>query len=172
MMTTERSRDSASAQTRRRRSRPRPPAASDDDPGGAIPSTKRERLLGALYEGRRDLAELAAAERLTLTRLAAWANEDETSAVLEGLCRLDDVRTQMLVSRYRTLAAAHLFELARAESGGELARRACVDLLRTSLFPTSAASRTRRTWAPLPSGRWCSPSSSGGSGSCGWGRRD
>ncbi len=101
----------------------------------AVPSTRTERLMRALYEAQQDLDELARKEKLTLTRLAGWANDAETIAALDGLCRLNDVRAQLLVSRYRTLAAARLFELAKDESAGELARKACVDLLKVCLIP-------------------------------------
>lgn len=101
----------------------------------SVPSTRTERLMLALYEAQQDLAELARKEKLTLTRLAGWANDARTIASLDGLCRLNDVRAQLLVSRYRTLAAARLFELAKDESAGELARKACVDLLKVCLIP-------------------------------------
>ena len=103
-----------------------------------VPGTKYERLLLALYEARIDLSELAQQEKLTLVGLARWANDPETVGSLEGLCRLNDVRAQLLVSRYRTLAAARLFDLTKEENGGELARRACVDLLKVSLIPINA----------------------------------
>ncbi len=101
----------------------------------AVPSTRTERLMTALYEAQQDLDELARKEKMTLARLAGWANESDTIAALDGLCRLNDVRAQLLVSRYRTLAAARLFELAKDEAAGELARKACVDLLKVCLIP-------------------------------------
>lgn len=101
----------------------------------AFPSTRTERLMQALYEAQQDLDQLAKQEKLTLTRLANWANDAKTIAALDGLCRLNDVRAQLLVSRYRTLAAARLFELAKDEGAGELARKACVDLLKVCLIP-------------------------------------
>lgn len=104
----------------------------------SMPLTKQRRLLDALYEGQADLTDLAAQERLSLLELAAWANELATMHALDGLCRLNDVRAQLLISRYRTLAAAQLFELTQAESPGEIARKACVDLLRTSLVDLDA----------------------------------
>ena len=88
-----------------------------------------ERLLRALYDASAELTELAESERLTLSQLAEWSNDDLTIAALDGLCRLNDARAQLLVSRYRTLAAARLFELAKDDAGGEVARKACVDLL-------------------------------------------
>ncbi|MCC6907469.1 MAG: hypothetical protein IT430_05965 [Phycisphaerales bacterium] len=100
-----------------------------------VPSTRTERLMKALYEAQQDLDELARKEKMTLTRLAGWANNADTIAALDGLCRLNDVRAQLLVSRYRTLAAARLFELAKDEAAGELARKACVDLLKVCLIP-------------------------------------
>lgn len=72
---------------------------------------------------------------MTLAALASWGNEQLTIDALEGLCRLNDTRAQLLVTRYRTLAAAKLFELAQQEAGGETARKACVDLLKVSLVP-------------------------------------
>ena len=101
----------------------------------SVPSTRTERLMLALYEAQQDLAELARNEKLTLTRLAGCANDARTIASLDGLCRLNDVRAQLLVSRYRTLAAARLFELAKDEAAGELSRKACVDLLKVCLIP-------------------------------------
>jgi len=101
----------------------------------SINSKRSERLMHSLYEAQQDLDELARQEKLTLTRLANWANDSQTIATLDGLCRLNDVRAQLLVSRYRTLAAARLFELAKDEEAGELARKACVDLLKVCLIP-------------------------------------
>lgn len=109
----------------------------------AIPATRTERLMRALYEAQQDLDELARAEKLTLTRLSNWANDAETVAALDGLCRLNDVRAQLLVSRYRTLAAARLFELAKDEAAGELARKACVDLLKVCLIPLTHGAGAR-----------------------------
>ncbi len=105
----------------------------------------------ALYEAQQDLAELARNEKLTLTRLAGWANDATTIASLDGLCRLNDVRAQLLVSRYRTLAAARLFELAKDESAGELARKACVDLLKVCLIPLTGGEGAGVSTDALPS---------------------
>lgn len=100
-----------------------------------ITRAKHDRLTTAVYDAQVDLRELAQSEKLTLTGLAGWANDPMTILALEGLCRLNDARAQLLVSRYRTLAAARLFDLAKETEGGELARKACVDLLRVSLVP-------------------------------------
>lgn len=108
--------------------------------GKSVSTQRIERLTKALFDGQRDLSDLAAQEGMTLTRLAAWAHEPMTIESLEGLCRLSDVRAQLLVSRYRTLAAARLFELAKNEEAHETARKACVDLLKVSLV-----SMTERT---------------------------
>lgn len=117
----------------------------------SIPVTKQRRLLDALYEGEADLADLASQEKITLHELAAWAREPRTMDTLDGLCRLNDVRAQLLISRYRTLAAAQLFALTQVEGQHELARKACVDLLRTSLVehdPTEVA-RAAASTAPM-----------------------
>jgi hypothetical protein len=91
----------------------------------------------ALYDASAELTELADAEKLTLSQLAEWSNDDQTIGALKGLCRLNDTRAQLFVTRYRTLAAARLFELAKDESGGEVARKACVDLLGVRLVADS-----------------------------------
>lgn len=108
------------------------PVAMEVETGAGIEDAQ-ERLLHALYEAQLDLDELARRERWSLQRLAEWANDSQTAQALEGLCRLNDARAQMLVGRYRTLAAAKLFELASRDDGGELARKSCVDLLKVSL---------------------------------------
>lgn len=96
---------------------------------------KNERLMKTIYDAQEDLYDLAVRESLTLTKLSKWANDVNTIEALDGLCRLNDARAQLLVSRYRTLAAAKLFELAKDEDGGEISRKACVDLLKVSLVP-------------------------------------
>ncbi len=101
---------------------------------------KCERLFLALYNTQEDLTELSESERMTLGDLAMWAKQPETAASLEGLCLLNDVRAQLLVGRYRTLAAARLFELAKNEEGGESSRKACVDLLKICLVPDLGSS--------------------------------
>ncbi len=105
----------------------------------------------SLYEAQQDLDQLARQEKLTLTRLAGWANQPDTMAALDGLCRLNDVRAQLLVSRYRTLAAARLFELAKDEGAGELARKACVDLLKVCLIPLTGGEGAGEAASAAPS---------------------
>ncbi len=117
----------------------------------SIHSTRSERLMQALYEAQQDLDQLARQEKLTLTRLAGWANQPDTMAALDGLCRLNDVRAQLLVSRYRTLAAARLFELAKDEGAGELARKACVDLLKVCLIPLTGSEGAGEASGAAPS---------------------
>ncbi len=102
-----------------------------------------ERLMQAVYDGRLELRELAQAERLSLSALAEWANEPATRRALDGLCRLNDARSAMLVSRYRPIAAGKLLELAGEGAGGEVARKACVDLLKVSLIAAEPAVAAR-----------------------------
>lgn len=122
----------ASRRSHTRRKRRLSPTAIENN-------NRRDRLLQTLYEAQSDLSDLAKSEDMTLAALAAWGNEKLTIDALEGLCRLNDTRAQLLVTRYRTLAAAKLFELAQQDSGGETARKACVDLLKVSLVPVIKA---------------------------------
>ncbi len=96
------------------------------------PTRKRE-LLRDVLRGRHDLEELCQERKLTLEQLADWAGEAETRSTLASLRRLADLRTQLMISRYRAHAAARLIELSGGEESAETARKACVDLLRVNV---------------------------------------
>jgi len=98
-----------------------------------LPRAQSERLVRLLCEAEIDVLELAAREGLSFSKMAAWSNDGLTQSTLLGMCRLNDIRAQLMVSRYRTLAAARLFDLSKDTSGGETARKACVDLLKLTL---------------------------------------
>lgn len=98
-----------------------------------LSNSKSRKLLQLLCEAQTDILDLAAQEKLSFAKLTAWLNDTATQTTLDGMCRLNDLRAQLLISRYRTLAAARLFELAKDDGGGETARKACVDLLNASL---------------------------------------
>ncbi|MFG0329311.1 MAG: hypothetical protein ACF8PN_05365 [Phycisphaerales bacterium] len=128
----------------------RPPRHSDDRKkktrrrrrkrSNRVTRARAERLLDAIYEANEDLAEVARSEGLTLRDLARWANEPVTAATLDGLCRLHDAKAQVLLSRYRTLAAAKLFELSgEPDASREIVRKACVDLLKLSVIEPVAS---------------------------------
>ncbi len=92
-----------------------------------------EQLLEQLVQGKLAPAQLTEQLGLTLTELAKWASQPKNANILENLARLADVRTQMLVSEYRATAAIRLIEIATDSEGGEVSRKACVDLLRADL---------------------------------------
>ena len=92
-----------------------------------------EQLLEQLVQGKLSPAQLAEQLDLSLTDLAKWASDPKHARVLESLARLADVRAQMLVSEYRASAAIRLIEIATDSEGGEVSRKACVDLLRADL---------------------------------------
>ncbi len=104
-------------------------------------------MLRDVFEAKHDLSGLAQQYGLDPDELAGWANEAVTREVLQGLCVLADLQTQLMLSRYRQLAVT---ELIRQATGGgeddavsaEQARKACVDLLRADLKPLSSAART------------------------------
>jgi len=91
-------------------------------------------LLPLLYAAESDLADLAEQLGLSLGELALLGGRADTVRELLGLRRLADVRTQLLLSRYRTHAAARLVGLANQNEDDELARKACVDLLKLDLL--------------------------------------
>ncbi len=98
-----------------------------------IDESKSRALIGDIISSQRDVIELAAAHELKPEDLALWISEPDNHRKLAGLCVLADLQTQLLLSRYRSLAASRLFRLATEEGEGDVARRACMDLLRADL---------------------------------------
>lgn len=93
-------------------------------------------LLHDIFNAEHDVVALAEKHGLKPADLAAWAGERTTQARLAGLCALADYQTQLLLSRYRLLAANRLIRLATQEDEGtssDVARRACVDLLKLEM---------------------------------------
>lgn len=111
-----------------------------EDVGRSGGDAAREALLRAVYEAERDPRGVAEAFGLTLEELAQWAGRERTMRALRGLRLVADMQTQLILSRYRLTAAAKLVQLAGQDDSGELARKACVDLLKTELsFPGTDA---------------------------------
>ena len=97
---------------------------------------RRASLIRDIFNAEHDVVALAQAHNLSPDELAAWAQRTENQRCLGGLCVLADVQTQLLLSRYRLLAATRLIRLATQEeesASAEVARKACVDLLRLDL---------------------------------------
>ena len=97
---------------------------------------RRRDLIGDIVEAKHDLVTLAVEHNLEPDDLAEWVADPINHRTLNGLCVLADMQTQVLLSRYRLLAANRLIKLATdEESGGsnDVARRACVDLLKLDL---------------------------------------
>jgi len=90
-------------------------------------------LIEDILTARHDVLELARAHDMTPAALADWASDLGNQRLLRGLCELADLQTQVLLSRYRLVAASRLIRLATQEGEGESARRACVDLLKVDL---------------------------------------
>lgn len=101
-----------------------------------INAERREQLIQDILAAQQDLVALGERHGLSADDLAGWVAEPETQKTLGGLCLLADLQTQILLSRYRLVAAGRLIRLA-AEDGSsdsrEVARRACVDLLKLDL---------------------------------------
>ena len=101
-----------------------------------IKNTKHAALIRDIFNAEHDVVALAAAHELSPDELASWAGHVKTQRCLTGLCVLADMQTQLLLSRYRLLAATRLINLATAEGeagSDDVARRACVDLLKLDL---------------------------------------
>lgn len=126
-------------------------------------SPRRDKaIIADLLDARHDLANLAAAHKLTPADLATWASESATRRKLIGLCGLADMQTQLLLSRYRMVAASRLIQLATEDAQGDLARKACVDLLKLDLKPLDAmtdqpdddANPLAAPWSPDQLSQW------------------
>ena len=93
-------------------------------------------LLDDLASAEHDILSLATRHGLTLDGLVEWAFRSQTRRTVAGLCVLADAQTQLLMSRYRLIAATRLIAQATADADTlppEQVRRACVDLLKTEL---------------------------------------
>lgn len=102
---------------------------------------QRQRLLHDIFEGKLDIARLARRYRVSIAELALWIGREENRRAIERLCVVADVQTQVMLGRYRQVAAAQLIKLAtRTDQEDratlEVARRACVDVLRMELQRT------------------------------------
>lgn len=113
-----------------------------------IGKEKSARMLDDLLHARHDLLKLGPAHGVKPDELAEWINQPQIQRVLVSLSRLADFQPQMLLSRYRSLAVSRLIKLATAEPAddgeqghkiADLARRACVDMLRINLDRTQPA---------------------------------
>ena len=98
----------------------------------------QDALLRDIFEARLDLAELGAAHAMSPGELAAWIGVEANARALAGLCRLADLQTQLMLSRYRQVAVTELIKQATGGSedqpvGAEQSRKACVDLLKAEL---------------------------------------
>ncbi|QQE13639.1 hypothetical protein JD969_09315 [Planctomycetota bacterium] len=101
-----------------------------------IGKLKRRALIEDLVDAKHDLKELGERYNLQVDELAEWAGEGENARTLAGLCFLADMQTQLMLSRYRLLAADRLVRLATGDDGeasAEVSRKACVDLLKMDL---------------------------------------
>ena len=108
------------------------------------PLRKPDKRILDLAQAEHDILSFATAHGMPLDELVDWANKPQTRRTLAGLCVLADAQTQLLLSRYRLVAATRLIGQATAEDGtlpAEQVRKACVDLLKIEL--TRAASLDR-----------------------------
>lgn len=86
-----------------------------------INAERREQLIQDILAAQQDLVALGERHGLSADDLAGWVAEPETQKTLGGLCLLADLQTQILLSRYRLVAAGRLIRLA-AEDGSSDSR--------------------------------------------------
>ncbi len=94
----------------------------------------KEGLIRDILHAEHDMISLAKKYKLSPERLSQWIRESDNHQTLTGLCVIADIQTQLLLSRYRLVAAGRLIKLATDEGGGDdVIRRSCVDLLKLDL---------------------------------------
>lgn len=101
-----------------------------------VDSPLTKALLQDLAGAEHDVISLAKRHGLSLGDLVDWACQHETRRTVAGLCVLADAQTQLLLSRYRLVAATRLIAQATSDDdtlSAEQVRKACVDLLKTEL---------------------------------------
>ncbi len=99
-----------------------------------IGQDRSKSIMLDLLAAQHDIAALAQRHRVDEIDLAHFALKPVNHRRLIGLCVLADVQTQLVLSRYRAMAATRLIQIATNEqSDPDLARKACVDLLRLDM---------------------------------------
>lgn len=113
-----------------------------------MPESEQDVISGALLDdlagAEHDILSLAQRHGLSLGELVDWACETQTRRTVAGLCLVADAQTQLLLSRYRLVAATRLIAQATADADTlppEQIRKACVDLLKTELSRASDLGR-------------------------------
>ncbi|MFI4859508.1 MAG: hypothetical protein ACIAXF_02380 [Phycisphaerales bacterium JB063] len=100
-------------------------------------------LLHELARAEDDVLALGERHGVGLAKLSAWAALPKTQRTVAGLCLLADLQTQLLLSRYRLVAASRLVAQATGQDdtlGPEQVRKACVDLLKIELDRVASVS--------------------------------
>lgn len=103
-----------------------------------ISTKRRSTLINDLINADFDLTSLHSKYALSPDSLSQWVQDEANHRCLAGLCVLADLQTQLLLSRYRLIAAGRLIDLATnrsedSKAGLDNARRACVDLLKLEM---------------------------------------
>jgi len=103
-----------------------------------ISAKRRAALINDLINADFDLTALHSKYALSPDSLSQWIQQENNHRCLAGLCSLADLQTQLLLSRYRLIAAGRLIDLATnqpedGKTGLDTSRRACVDLLKLEL---------------------------------------
>ena len=103
-----------------------------------ISAKRRAALINDLINADFDLTSLHSKYALSPDSLSQWVQNETNHRCLAGLCVLADLQTQLLLSRYRLIAAGRLIDLAThqpqdGKAGLDNARRACVDLLKLEM---------------------------------------
>ena len=114
-------------------------------------NSMRDHLLERISQADNTPAQLAAEMNIDLAELSRWIMSSDNLRLIEGIARLSDVRAQMILSRYRANAAAHLIAIAGSSEPSESSRKACVDLLTTDLPVFKVDEHAPATAQPAPS---------------------
>ena len=115
-----------------------------------ISAKMAEGLVRDILHAEFDMVSLAKKYKLTPKRLSQWIREEDNHQTLRGLCMIADMQTQLLLSRYRLVAAGRLIKLATDDGGGDdVVRKSCVDLLKLDLKGAQEEKREEKDGAEI-----------------------
>jgi LPS sulfotransferase NodH len=120
-----------------------------------IPRKTAVELMNRVIAANVPPEQLARELGLTLEQMAQWISQPRNLNTVTSLVRLANLRTDLILSRFRANAVAHLVGIAGSAEPNELSRKACVDLLNAQMqeWIANAPSGREPPSPPAPSER-------------------
>jgi hypothetical protein len=91
-------------------------------------SRKQSAVLDDMLAGELDERDILEKHRVSQTAFNRWLGEDAFTAELNRRLQWLNLQSELIITRYKTLAAARLVHLTESEKP-ETARKACLDII-------------------------------------------